>query len=486
MKKDNGITMVTLAVTIIILIILAGVSINTLVGDNGIITMAEKARENIMLAQTEEQKQLNELYEELEQNQGSTIPDEEGPIFTTVTNPPDIEGFNKDNTYYVAWDIESSPYEINDTIPISENPPSNWYDYTEGVNHWANIKTTGGGNDCYWVWIPRYAYKVPTRSSTAQTIEIKFLEGTSNVPIGETGEITNTTPTPGTWVVHPAFTNSGNGGFGELEGIWVAKFEASSSQVSEATVNTDLTTTGGGNTTSLQVRVIPNVTSWRGITVGNIFTVCRNLTTDGNSVEGATSVDSHMMKNTEWGACAYLSRSVYGKNGAVWNNPYYNNRTNYSPITGLCGTSQDASTTDVNNTYRYNTEGGINASTSGNVYGIFDMAGGSIDYTAGVLSGNLSNGRYYDFTTIDPKYYDTYTGYNDIKYGDAVYETSIGSTGTTAWDTAYSEIPFSTSPIFKYGGQACDGSLAGIFCFSSYTGDGHTCNTFRPCLVMSE
>ena len=80
MKKDNGITMVTLAVTIIILIILAGVSINTLVGDNGIITMAEKARENIMLAQTEEQKQLNELYEELEQNQGSTIPDEDEQI----------------------------------------------------------------------------------------------------------------------------------------------------------------------------------------------------------------------------------------------------------------------------------------------------------------------------------------------------------------------------------------------------------------------
>ena len=80
MKKDNGITMVTLAVTIIILIILAGVSINTLVGDNGIITMAEKARENIMLAQTEEQKQLNELYEELEQNQGSSIPDEDEQI----------------------------------------------------------------------------------------------------------------------------------------------------------------------------------------------------------------------------------------------------------------------------------------------------------------------------------------------------------------------------------------------------------------------
>ena len=31
-----------------------------------------------------------------------------------------------------------------------------------------------------------------------------------------------------------------------------------------------------------------------------------------------------MMKNTEWGAVAYLSRSQYGKNSAVYNNPYWN------------------------------------------------------------------------------------------------------------------------------------------------------------------
>ena len=65
MKKENGITMITLAVTIIVLIILAGVSINMLVGENGIITMAQKAKENIELAQIEEEKQLNNLYGEL-------------------------------------------------------------------------------------------------------------------------------------------------------------------------------------------------------------------------------------------------------------------------------------------------------------------------------------------------------------------------------------------------------------------------------------
>ena len=67
MKEENAITLVTLAVTIIILIILAGVSIHTLVGDNGIITKAKQARENITYAGKEEQKQLNQLYWDLEQ-----------------------------------------------------------------------------------------------------------------------------------------------------------------------------------------------------------------------------------------------------------------------------------------------------------------------------------------------------------------------------------------------------------------------------------
>ena len=66
MKENKGITMVALVVTIIVLIILAGVSINMLVGDNGIITLAQKAKENTELAQIEEEKQLNTVYEQLE------------------------------------------------------------------------------------------------------------------------------------------------------------------------------------------------------------------------------------------------------------------------------------------------------------------------------------------------------------------------------------------------------------------------------------
>lgn len=75
-NANSGITIITLVVTIIVLIILAGVSMNMLVGDNGIITKAQQAKENIELAQIEEQTSLNQLYEEMNQ-EGIYIEDEE-------------------------------------------------------------------------------------------------------------------------------------------------------------------------------------------------------------------------------------------------------------------------------------------------------------------------------------------------------------------------------------------------------------------------
>lgn len=66
LKKQKGITLVALVVTIIVLIILAGVSINLVLGNNGIITIAKKAKENTELAKIQEEKELNELYYQLE------------------------------------------------------------------------------------------------------------------------------------------------------------------------------------------------------------------------------------------------------------------------------------------------------------------------------------------------------------------------------------------------------------------------------------
>lgn len=71
-KQETAITLIALVITIIILIILAGVSINMLVGENGIITQAQKAKENTQIAQEEEQKNLNRLDEQIE-NEGMIV-----------------------------------------------------------------------------------------------------------------------------------------------------------------------------------------------------------------------------------------------------------------------------------------------------------------------------------------------------------------------------------------------------------------------------
>lgn len=559
-RSKKGVTLISLVVTIIILLILAGVTIAILMGDHGLVNRAENAKIQTEIASIKEEIQIDILGEQAENKgkisddvleailetygvlskeeklmdktltttkggyeikvsdifNGTTIKDiPKNPTFTTGANAPDISGFNEQNTYYVAWDLNKAKteYTVNEK-KMSENvAPSNWYDYTEGINHYANVKTTGGENDCYWVWIPRFAYKITDgyHSNTAGTIDIKFLQGTTNTPIDGTNiEIKNQIGS-GNWNVHPAFwfdkDNDGVEDSGEqLTGIWVAKYEASSSQVNTINLENGILTgdkgslngTGGGMDTSLKVRVKPNVTSWRGITVNNIFEVCKTITESNNSLctkdnKKNIKLDSHMMKNTEWGAVVYLSRSVYGKNSEVWNNPYYTDSTNYSPITGLCSNEadgKDSGMMDITKTCRYNEVGGGNASTTGNVYGVYDMAGGACEYVAGIYKGGVSNdNRSKLWDSSNSKYVDKYTDYENInKYGDAVYEISSSGTILTSggWDSSRSNFPDSNYPVFLRGGHDGYKDYAGVFAFDCNRGQADAYYSFRPVVLTSQ
>ena len=62
MKTIKGITLIALVITIIILIILAGISISLLTGEDGIITKAKQGALNYQNAAVEEQVMLNNLY----------------------------------------------------------------------------------------------------------------------------------------------------------------------------------------------------------------------------------------------------------------------------------------------------------------------------------------------------------------------------------------------------------------------------------------
>jgi type IV pilus assembly protein PilA len=377
----------------------------------------------------------------------------------------------------IKWD-ESSWV---DTTPSD----TAWYNYDTSSKQWANARTADGS---MWVWIPRYIYKIPTSSwhtSTVDTIDIQFSKGIDdnwnkavigNINLNQTAESSKNT-----WTNHPAFT------FGdtELTGIWVSKFEASSSNPAA--------TNGGGNVTNLKVKSVPNVVSWRNITIGNIFTVIRSMETDNTYGWGTTGdgIDTHLMKNIEWGAVAYLTQSVYGKNDEVW----INNSSTYTA--GCAGASASAATgTACDNAYE--TLNGVQASTTGNIHGVYDLSGGSWEYTSAYIDNghiSLSNGS--NIISADSKYKDVYlvasTDSDVNNYtlaishkGDAIYETSSTASGTTSWYGNSSIMPVTNYAWFRHGGSYKSLAGAGSFNFISIDGAVNSSIGFRPIILVSK
>lgn len=75
-KRKEGITLIALVITIIVLLILAGVTIATLTGDNGILTRAQEAKEENEKAEIIEQIRLDISDKQIENQEGSINEDE--------------------------------------------------------------------------------------------------------------------------------------------------------------------------------------------------------------------------------------------------------------------------------------------------------------------------------------------------------------------------------------------------------------------------
>ena len=312
-----------------------------------------------------------------------------------------------------------------------------------------------------YVYIPRYKYQLfnaEDGTSVEQAINITFESKTTAKSTGTKN---------GEWLTHPAFT------FGdkELAGIWVGKFETS-------------------NTSALP-KIVPNVSSLIEMNVSSQFNTSRLMTTTLASTYGtSTNDDSHMMKNMEWGAVAYLSSSIYGRytnastcieSGCeVW----INNNSNRT--TGCAGSSVSASSASTCNAW--NTSTGVNASTTGNIYGIYDMSGGACEYVMGNYNDTI--GGYDEFSSMpEAKYYDKYTGTNSrddfTKYhlGDATKETiKTKSKGENAWYKDYSQSINSSYSWVERGGFYYGGTSAGVFSFATYDGDSFSSLSFRVVL----
>lgn len=134
MKKEKGITLIALVITVIILIILSTVTLNVVLGEGGLIQRAQEAKDLTEQAAFEEQQELNSLMSEM-----ANIMSEEPEI----PEPPEEhkhsykEGvYESDETQH--WQICTKCNEKGNIANHDEAV----YEY-DGNNHWKTCSTCG-------------------------------------------------------------------------------------------------------------------------------------------------------------------------------------------------------------------------------------------------------------------------------------------------------------------------------------------------------
>ena len=380
---------------------------------------------------------------------------------------------------------------------------SSWYDYDN--QKWANAVLVSNSSRsnyknksgelvkksdilAYYVWIPRYKYKIWTRGTTSspQTIDIEFESASASMSLGTT---------VGSYRTHPAFwwDNNSNGTVdsGEtIAGFWAGKFE----------------TTGSWD----KPTILPDELSLRLQTVSGQFTSSQLFSASGNAYGlSNTSTNAHMMKNSEWGAVVYLSHSKYGINQEIYINnssSFYTGRSGgnvsgnvlrlYEQYPGYASSSLRynykgyyswiGKTINVNGVigdYAYDVALGTKASTTGNVTGIYDMSGGTFEYVMGNYNDQISSAGFSAMPAA--KYYDKYTTDKpetacggSVCFGHALSETS-------GWYSDDTTMPQSVSNWMTRGGEFSSsiGANSGSFSFAAYSG-GSSGYAWRSVLVV--
>ena len=330
--------------------------------------------------------------------------------------------------------------------------------------------------------------------------------------------------------------NFANGGWdSELTGMYVAKFEAgfpegnnttasvkSSQSYTQNTSYVAAIEAGSNNNETIAARnwldgiyeetetkisypvFQPLTYSMNYINMNDAYNICRAMNESGNIYGFKTnSSDTHLMKSSEWGMISYLSYSQYGTKGQniAINNANLNSggqartvqagKNGVDSVYGITGMTQGVTDgeeivvkieeikvlqgntpTATGNMYAWNQKGGIKASSTGNMTGVYDLAGGAWERTSGYIANEHENLSKYaksmtynedvlktvstKYTTIYPHdtqidkpeeanntdNLDTASNANYIKntqiYGDAIREISTQGTGMTSWEVDYS------------------------------------------------
>lgn len=455
-------------------------------------------------------------------NKGPNAPVlDDGMIPVSISNDgtvTTVSSSNNDNKWY---DYDSQKWA--NAVLVKENGTKTRNYYQE----YANAEVEQSDILAYFVWIPRYSYafsdeKAAKDDTGAREICIQFEEKDDTK---RTGTAVNRS-----YYTHPSFTF----GTEDLSGIWVGKFETSeitTTECYEKSYDTSSTTEYDSaignkcdNNNHSEPRILPGVSSLRYLKLSNMFstslkfaggTLASNgiVSFDGSSAYGLSkNVDSHMMKNSDWGAIMYLTHSMYGINKELAKN------TNSTFTTG----SGDSTSIEYGSGASLYSQ-----SSTGNISGIFDLVGGAnenvmsfvkdssekiytaYEYNNGHL-GSGFNGYYGSTPSIkysegielpEEKYYDLYLKSSDsskthiaacdgkVCYGHALTEVmTIDTTGSlpiveNVWYNGKIQNLTYSWPCISRGSSYFSDSLTGMFGFTVDTCYNHRNYGFRTVLA---
>ena len=330
-----------------------------------------------------------------------------------------------------------------------------WYNYENHI--WANAVTVKEANrqtylnatpgttismddiNTMWVWIPRFKAVTPSNynggtQALPNAIDVTFVKQNESAL--------------------DAFTF----GTKQLSGFWYGKFETSHSTLTSSTTYNNLGCTNETCANGNGILIKPTVKSLQYNNVSNHFFASRSMEQTGNSFGFAsTEVDTHMSKNNEWGAVAYLTQSIYGRCVGISACVEISKNNNSALITGIGAAPGSSNTNSTTNSY--DTVIGMGASTTGNIYGIYDMNGGTYEFVMGNYNKTISSSGFSSLP--DEKYYNNYT--ERTYQGHALAETA-------GWYSDYSNSINSSYPWIVRSYNYSTSYNSGIFYYDNSVG----------------
>ena len=380
-KKQTGITLIALVITIIVLLILAGVSAAMLTGNNGILTQAKLAKENTVTAEEKENQNLDKLNSYINEK---TIKDNYTDINGDKATIP--EGFSVDENENVISKglVVHGPDEAN------------------------------GDNGSEFVWVP-----VPDVNSMAQC---STAGGDCNLQL-EDGVLKCKTHDDNEEIVGKLYATEIGGNFGTKNTTYDAD-----RGLREPAIVKDYDNNASYNTIGLQLsdmqrdyrNMAASVARYGGFYVGRYETSLSDATESSagangvaQSKQGVIPTSANNSATSSWYGLYRIHDKTYtGKNGSVESSMIWGSQ--YDAMLNWAKTGNDKITNTLlgNNSSGSVTTTGNSKYSNDSINNIRDLGGNLFEWTLEAYNSNfrVNRGGYYYYTS-SPSYHGSYYPY---------------------------------------------------------------------------